>query len=160
MEKRGNGASPERYGLMKLLQESKKKENENRRSRGVTELHIDGWAQEPQYDRANHRLIWALNVHTADAPKPSLTTALSLWDAKASSALPPCLFQITIWKKPNKARTNYSIPLALIKVTAAHSADSCDGLPSPTLVRFSQLPRRNPPASSRVFCHNFTTFSA
>ena len=42
MEKCGNGASPERYGLMKLLQESKKKENENRRSRGVTELHIDG----------------------------------------------------------------------------------------------------------------------
>lgn len=28
--------------LMKLLQKSKKKENENRRSRGVTELHIDG----------------------------------------------------------------------------------------------------------------------
>lgn len=102
MEKCGNGASPERYGLMinaadewfadiqhvdtghikdddaqdikadklmKLLQESEKKENKNRRSRGVTELHIDGWAQEPQYDRANHRLIWALNVHTADDPQ-------------------------------------------------------------------------------------------
>ena len=35
----------------------------------MTELHVDGWAQEPHYDRANHRLIWALNVHTADDPQ-------------------------------------------------------------------------------------------
>jgi hypothetical protein len=102
MEKRGSGASPERYGiiinaadewfadiqhgdtghikdddaedikadkLMKLIKDGEKKENESRRKRGVTELHVDGWAQEPHYDRANHRLIWALNVHSGNDPQ-------------------------------------------------------------------------------------------
>ena len=30
---------------------------------------MDGWAQEPHYDRANHRLIWALNVHSGNDPQ-------------------------------------------------------------------------------------------
>lgn len=55
--------------LMKLIREGEKKENESRRKRGVTELHVDGWAQEPHYDRANHRLIWALNVHSGNDPQ-------------------------------------------------------------------------------------------
>lgn len=55
--------------MLKSLRESAEEINENRASRGIPPLELQGWAEAPNYDAATHRLVWALTVNTKDAPK-------------------------------------------------------------------------------------------
>jgi uncharacterized membrane-anchored protein len=45
--------------LLKAMQEGDKQQNEARRSRGWSELHVVGWAVPPAYNSSNKRLEWA-----------------------------------------------------------------------------------------------------
>jgi uncharacterized membrane-anchored protein len=54
--------------LMKSYQEGTAQQNERRRSLGVPELFVDGWSENPRYEKASHQLIWGLNVHDTNGP--------------------------------------------------------------------------------------------
>lgn len=62
--------------LMSIMKEAEKKTNKSRRERGVAELYVDGWAQEPGYDKAEHRLIWAIKVHSAADNEPMINYSI------------------------------------------------------------------------------------
>ena len=48
--------------LLKSFREGQTEANKERVKRGFQELKIDGWSESPAYDRATHRLVWALLV--------------------------------------------------------------------------------------------------
>ena len=62
--------------LMSIMKEAEKKTNKSRRERGIAELYVDGWAQEPGYDKAEHRLIWAIKVHSAADNEPMINYSI------------------------------------------------------------------------------------
>jgi uncharacterized membrane-anchored protein len=47
--------------------------NDERRSRGLPELDVAGWVEQPQYDAETHRLVWSLSSHLkgADPGQPT-----------------------------------------------------------------------------------------
>ncbi len=45
--------------------------NSERRSRGLPELLVDSWVEEPQYDPETHRLRWSLSSRLSDQEKAS-----------------------------------------------------------------------------------------
>ena len=48
--------------LLKNLKEGTDAANEDRRSRGFTELEVVGWVEPPAYDAQTHRLVWSLSL--------------------------------------------------------------------------------------------------
>ena len=48
--------------LLASIKEGAEETNKVRVSRGIPALDIVGWAEPPNYDAANHRLVWALTV--------------------------------------------------------------------------------------------------
>lgn len=46
--------------LLKSIREGTEEANKVRRERGIPEMEIIGWAEKPQYDAANHRLVWSI----------------------------------------------------------------------------------------------------
>jgi uncharacterized membrane-anchored protein len=48
--------------MLKSIKESAEETNQDRASRGIPELDVQGWAEPPDYDAVNHRLVWALTV--------------------------------------------------------------------------------------------------
>lgn len=55
--------------LLSQLKAGTKEGNKRRREQGIGELEVLGWAEEPSYDPATHRLIWSLAARdTASAP--------------------------------------------------------------------------------------------
>jgi len=62
-------------------------QNERRRVLGAPELAIDGWAEPPRYERAQHRLAWGLAAHTVDGPLANLFTRILGRDGYVSVSL-------------------------------------------------------------------------
>ena len=54
--------------MLKSIKEGADETNESRASRGIPELDVVGWAEPPDYDAVNHRLVWALTVSSRGAP--------------------------------------------------------------------------------------------
>lgn len=52
--------------LLESYKEGTAKQNEVRRQKGVPDLFVDDWSEKPRYERAQHRLVWGLNVHDKD----------------------------------------------------------------------------------------------
>jgi uncharacterized membrane-anchored protein len=48
--------------MFKSIKEGAEETNKTRASRGIPELDVVGWAESPDYDAVNHRLVWALTV--------------------------------------------------------------------------------------------------
>jgi uncharacterized membrane-anchored protein len=46
--------------LLQSVKDGTEEGNKDRREHGIPELDIVGWAQKPTYDRATHRLVWAI----------------------------------------------------------------------------------------------------
>src|SRR5262249_19916692 len=46
--------------LLKAIREGTEEGNKQRVEHGFPELHVGGWSESPHYDRATHRLVWAL----------------------------------------------------------------------------------------------------
>ncbi len=54
--------------MLKSITEGADETNKSRASRGIPELDVVGWAEPPDYDAVNHRLVWALTVSSRGAP--------------------------------------------------------------------------------------------
>ncbi len=54
--------------LLASIKEGAEETNKVRVSRGIPALDVVGWAEPPNYDAANHRLVWALTVGDRGAP--------------------------------------------------------------------------------------------
>jgi uncharacterized membrane-anchored protein len=54
--------------MLKSIRESAEESNQTRTSRGLPGLDVVGWAEAPNYDDLNHRLVWALTVSNQGAP--------------------------------------------------------------------------------------------
>jgi uncharacterized membrane-anchored protein len=48
--------------------------NAERKKRGFSPIHADGWSEEPRYDRAAHSLVWALLVSSGEGKSVNLNT--------------------------------------------------------------------------------------
>lgn len=55
-------------GMLKQLKEGSEEQNKERAARNLPELETRGWVEKPQYDAANHRLIWSIDVYHKNEP--------------------------------------------------------------------------------------------
>jgi uncharacterized membrane-anchored protein len=51
--------------LLKEMQEGTEANNEERKKQGYAPMHLVGWAEQPRYDKASHKLYWAKELNTA-----------------------------------------------------------------------------------------------
>ncbi len=58
--------------LLKEMQESAKETNEERKKKGYDTVEIVGWAEQPSYDKAAHKLYWAKNLKFSDSAENTL----------------------------------------------------------------------------------------
>ncbi len=58
--------------LLKQMQEETADENKERMKQGYPSMLLSGWAEDPHYDQSSHKLYWALDLATGDAPEHSL----------------------------------------------------------------------------------------
>src|SRR6478609_2386840 len=52
--------------MLTKLQQDEPKRNEERRRDGYPAVHLAGWAEQPRYDAATHKLYWARDLQFAD----------------------------------------------------------------------------------------------
>ncbi len=62
--------------LLSELKEGTEEANKERRVHGFKPLHVTGWSEPPQYDRALHRLEWALRASGDDGDSVNFNTRL------------------------------------------------------------------------------------
>jgi len=55
--------------LLSSIKEGTKEGNAERIARGIPEMEIVGWTQKPSYDKASHRLVWAIESKNKGAAK-------------------------------------------------------------------------------------------
>ena len=54
--------------MLEQLKEGTTEQNKERAARNLPELETRGWVEKPQYDAANHRLIWSIDVYHKNEP--------------------------------------------------------------------------------------------
>mgnify|MGYP000953895499 CR=1 FL=1 len=54
--------------MLEQLKEGTTEQNKERAARNLLELETRGWVEKPQYDAANHRLIWSIDVYHKNEP--------------------------------------------------------------------------------------------
>ncbi len=64
--------------LLKELKSSDAPANEERRKRGLSELHTEGWAVPPHYDSETKHLEWGLKLRSQDSPEPIINYTVRL----------------------------------------------------------------------------------
>src|SRR5205085_12364183 len=64
--------------LLSQLKKSDGPANEERRKRGFSEMHTDGWAVPPHYDSETKHLEWGLKLHSQDSPEPVINYTVRL----------------------------------------------------------------------------------
>jgi len=64
--------------LLKDLKSHDEPANVERRKRGLSEMHTDGWAVPPHYDPDTKHLEWGLKLHTQDHPEPVINYTVRL----------------------------------------------------------------------------------
>lgn len=52
--------------LMQSIRSGTVEQNKHRREMGAPELFVDGWTEQPHYERVHHQLIWGVANHTAN----------------------------------------------------------------------------------------------
>ncbi len=60
--------------LLQSYKEGTAQQNTIRRQNGVPELFVDGWAENPRYEKAKHQLVWGLSGHSSEGPVVNFTT--------------------------------------------------------------------------------------
>ena len=58
--------------LLKEMQESQADHNSARKEQGYAAMSLVGWAEQPSYDKAHHKLYWAQELHTEGSNENSL----------------------------------------------------------------------------------------
>ena len=54
--------------LLQSYKDGTTAQNVNRRASGVPELFVDGWSENPRYEKAKHHLVWGLKAHSTEGP--------------------------------------------------------------------------------------------
>lgn len=62
--------------LLKSYEEGTAAQNAVRRQNGIAELFVDGWSENPKYERAKHHLVWGLKAHSRQAADPANPTVM------------------------------------------------------------------------------------
>lgn len=60
--------------LLEAIREGTEEGNKERVERGFKELHVEGWAEPPRYEKGLHHLVWALNARTVDGVSVNFNT--------------------------------------------------------------------------------------
>jgi uncharacterized membrane-anchored protein len=60
--------------LLRVLENGTEEANRERHAHGFKPLHVTGWSEPPQYDRALHRLVWALRASSDDGDSVNFNT--------------------------------------------------------------------------------------
>jgi uncharacterized membrane-anchored protein len=58
--------------ILKSIQEGTEEANEFRKKQGFPAVHVDGWTEQPRYERAAHHLIWGIRGKHDDGSKASV----------------------------------------------------------------------------------------
>jgi len=58
--------------LLKEMKEGLANHNEERQKAGYPAMHLIGWAEQPSYEKASHKLYWAKELKTDGAPENGL----------------------------------------------------------------------------------------
>jgi uncharacterized membrane-anchored protein len=64
--------------LLKSIKETDGPGNEERRKRGLPELHTEGWFVPPHYDAETKHLEWGLKLRSSDSPQPIINYSVRL----------------------------------------------------------------------------------
>lgn len=62
--------------ILSELRDGLEEANEERQQHGFKPLALDGWAEPPRYDQAQHQLVWALIVSDPDGKSVNLNTRI------------------------------------------------------------------------------------
>jgi uncharacterized membrane-anchored protein len=62
--------------LLDAIREGEDAYNAERKKLGFSAIHAEGWQEEPIYDRANHHVVWALNVRGEAGTSVNLNTRI------------------------------------------------------------------------------------
>jgi uncharacterized membrane-anchored protein len=62
--------------MLKSIQEGNEAMNEERRRRGIPELHVEGWEQPPHYNETTHNLEWATRARSEGGVSINYNTRL------------------------------------------------------------------------------------
>lgn len=62
--------------ILKAIQEGTEQANAEREKNGFAAAHVDGWTQEPRYERELHHLVWALVMRTKDGDSLNYSTRI------------------------------------------------------------------------------------
>jgi uncharacterized membrane-anchored protein len=65
-------------GLIREISDNTEAANAKRREKGVPELHVIGWVQEPSFDRTTKTVFWAINAKSSDGTSVVNSVALRL----------------------------------------------------------------------------------
>jgi uncharacterized membrane-anchored protein len=60
--------------ILESIRSGEAEYNEQRKKRGFPPIHAEGWFEEPRYDKAEHKLTWALHVTASDGSSVNLST--------------------------------------------------------------------------------------
>jgi uncharacterized membrane-anchored protein len=64
--------------LIQEIRDNTEADNQSRRDKGMPELHVTGWLQEPSFDRATKTVFWAINARSSDGSGVVNSIALRL----------------------------------------------------------------------------------
>ena len=54
--------------LLQSYKDGTTAQNNVRRQTGIPELFVDGWSENPRYEKAKHHLVWGLKAHSSEGP--------------------------------------------------------------------------------------------
>jgi uncharacterized membrane-anchored protein len=60
--------------ILEAIREGTEEGNKERVARGFKELHVEGWAEPPRYEKGLHHLVWALNARSVDGVSVNFNT--------------------------------------------------------------------------------------
>ena len=64
--------------LLKSIKATDEPANEERRRRGMAELHTEGWYVPPHYDSETKHLEWGVKLRASDSPEPVINYSVRL----------------------------------------------------------------------------------
>ena len=67
-----DAATTDYAALLKQMQDGEAESNQQRQSQGYPGIHVVGWAEQPNYDKASHAVIWARDLKFTDTSVDSL----------------------------------------------------------------------------------------
>lgn len=67
-----DAASVDYTAILSQLREGEAEDNAQRKSAGYPEMRLVGWAEQPNYDKVAHAVVWARDLDTSDSTTDSL----------------------------------------------------------------------------------------